>query len=101
MSLIILFSYSSHLVQTMTCGGASWVKPNLQETLLLQITAALERRGAVASMSLTVAIQTAGYRCGDQVRQPSQSAQRSASASATATLLEASAAHVCLRLKGY
>ena len=25
MSLIILFSYSSHLVQTMTCGGASWV----------------------------------------------------------------------------
>ena len=23
--LIILFSYSSHLVQTMTCGGASWV----------------------------------------------------------------------------
>src|SRR5271165_2590916 len=45
MSLIILFSYSSHLVQTMTCRGASWVKPILWETFLLQITAALERRG--------------------------------------------------------
>ena len=42
MSLIILFSYSSHLVRTMTCGGASCI----WETLLLQITAALERRGA-------------------------------------------------------
>jgi hypothetical protein len=55
MSLIILFSYSPHLVQTMTCGGASWV----QETLLLQITAALERCGAVASLSLIMAIETA------------------------------------------
>jgi hypothetical protein len=35
---------------------------------LLQITAALERRGAVASLSLTVAIETAGSRGGDYVR---------------------------------
>jgi hypothetical protein len=36
---------------------------------LLQITAALERHGAVASLSLTVAIQTAGSRGGDGLRQ--------------------------------
>ncbi len=46
----------------------------------MQITAALERRGAVASLSLTVAIETAGPRGGDHVRQPSQPASRSASA---------------------
>ena len=35
---------------------------------MLKITAALERRGAVASLSLTVAIETAGSRGGDYVR---------------------------------
>ena len=52
---------------------------------MLQIAATLERRGAVASLSLTVAIETAGSRGGDHVRQPSQPAPRSASASAPAT----------------
>jgi hypothetical protein len=37
----------------------------------LQIAAALERRGAVASLSLTVAIETAGSREGAHVGQPS------------------------------
>jgi hypothetical protein len=45
MSLVILFSYSSRLVQTMTCRGASWVKPILWEVFLLQGRAAFERRG--------------------------------------------------------
>jgi len=69
---------------------------------LLQITAALERRGAVASLSLTLAIQTAGSRGGDHVRQPSQPATRSASASAPATLLEAPKHHLlgeCIRAR--
>ncbi len=43
---------------------------------MLQIKAALERRGAVASLSLTLAIETAGSRGGDHVRQPSQPASR-------------------------
>jgi hypothetical protein len=45
MSLIILFSYSLRLVQTMTCLGASWVKPILWEVFLLQGRASFERRG--------------------------------------------------------
>jgi hypothetical protein len=44
MSLIILFSYSSHLVRTMICGGVSGSSQSYGKHL--QITAALERRTA-------------------------------------------------------